>query len=482
VTSGEVFRFGPFEFDGRSKQLLRGGEVVPLSSRHLELLHVLVARAGHIVSKDHLIEAAWPDVAVTDNSVEHAISAIRRVLGQTADTPYIETLARRGYRFMATVTAVERRESDAALEALLAPHRAWIEGRAMLETLARDQIQPARRVFEDVLRHVPNQASAHVGLANACAMQFETTRADAPDLETLGLAVHHAREACRLDPAYGEAWATLGFVLDRSGNHRDAPAASRRAITLEPGNWRHHLRLASVSWGEERLRAAHRTLALLPGCSLAHWLAATVYVARGTFDEAERELIAGLDAASTVAEGPRFSAVGLHWLRGLILLARDQPDAAASEFQRELAGEAHGHLYAREVCAHAWYAIGAVRLQRGDGDAAATAFREALTRVPRHPAARAALNATAPAARATTASDPRERARDAHGADALLARAAELVLMERHADAAALVEVVLNEAPPGSTGWTIPVEPLLDVHRAPETWALVLARLRNRAA
>ena len=67
-------------------------------------------------------------------------------------------------------------------------------------------------------------------------------------------------------------------------------AALSRAVSLEPDNWRHHLRLAAVSWGEARLRAARRTLALLPGCPLAHWLAATVHVARQALDEAEREL------------------------------------------------------------------------------------------------------------------------------------------------------------------------------------------------
>src|SRR4029077_15944600 len=81
---------------------------------------------------------------------------------------------------------------------------------------------------------------------------------------------------------------------DRGGEHLDALAASKRAVTLEPDNWRHHFRLASVSWGEQRLRAAQQTLALLPHFPLAHWLAATVYVARQVFDEAERELDAGL--------------------------------------------------------------------------------------------------------------------------------------------------------------------------------------------
>ena len=65
------------------------------------------------------------------------------------------TDARRGYRFTATVTRLVSRETDASLDALLAPHRAWIEGRAALETLERDRIAHARDVFEGVLRRVP---------------------------------------------------------------------------------------------------------------------------------------------------------------------------------------------------------------------------------------------------------------------------------------------------------------------------------------
>ena len=98
---------------------------------------------------------------------------------------------------------------------------------------------------------VPEHASAHIGLANACVMQFEMTRADpVPDTAALGLAVRHAREACRLDPQSGEAWATLGFVLDRTRGRVDALAAAKRAVALEPDNWRHHFRLACAGWGK----------------------------------------------------------------------------------------------------------------------------------------------------------------------------------------------------------------------------------------
>jgi DNA-binding winged helix-turn-helix (wHTH) protein len=267
VSSGLVYAFGPFRLDTRSNELTRGGERIAISDRHISVLQHLVANAGSIASKEVLITAAWEDVAVTDNSLEQVISALRRLLGDgPGGRPYLETVPRRGYRFAGEVSRLVRRESDQALDALLAPHRAWIEGRAALETFERDQIIPAREAFETALRSASDEPSAHVGMANACMLQFETTRADeSRDTAALAKAVHHAREACRLDAGYAEAWATLGFVLDRTGSRVDALAASRRAVTLEPDNWRHHFRLAFVGWGEERLREARRTLALLPG-------------------------------------------------------------------------------------------------------------------------------------------------------------------------------------------------------------------------
>jgi DNA-binding winged helix-turn-helix (wHTH) protein len=198
-----VLAFGPFQLDLKSRRLLREREPVPLGARQFDLLHVFATRPRQILSKDSLIEAAWRDVAVTDNSLEQAISGLRRLLGPD----YIETHARRGYRFAADVTRSDVRETDDALDALLAPHRMWIEGRAALETLARDQILHARDVFERVVAQVPEQAPAHVGLANACVMQFEMTRTDVePDRRALQVALTHAREACHLDAQYGEAW------------------------------------------------------------------------------------------------------------------------------------------------------------------------------------------------------------------------------------------------------------------------------------
>jgi tetratricopeptide (TPR) repeat protein len=312
-------------------------------------------------------------------------------------------------------------------------------------------------------------------------MQFETTRADpSPDIAVLALAGQHAREACRLDPQSGEAWATLAFVLDRAGNNVDARAAASRAVILEPDNWRHHFRLAYVSWGEERLRAAHRTLSLLPDFPLAHWLAATVHVARQVLSEAERELEAGLASQVSAPAGSRFSSVALHWMLGLIHLSREDRERALEHFERELAHEGDGHLYARECAANTWYAIGAVRLRQNRRDEARIAFENALARVTRHGLAQVGL-AAAGAQSTFTDQAAAEARKSAASIDASLSAAAWLALAGSHAEAAATMNDALAAAASGNAAWLLPIEPLLSVAAHPDAWKSVLARLRSRA-
>jgi DNA-binding winged helix-turn-helix (wHTH) protein len=479
--------FGPFQLDERSMTLHRDGEPLAVPERHARLLFLLANNAGTVISKDALVAAGWGEIAVTDNSVEQVISALRRTLGVRADGGlYIETVPRRGYRFAASVSRVVNRESDAALEALLAPHRAWVEGRAALETLEHKQIAAAETTFAHVLTVAPDYAPAHIGLANAYAFRFEASRVDAtPDVKALTDACRHAREGCRLDPESAEGWATLAFVLHRTSDPNEAIAAARRAVSLEPDNWRHYLRLASVSWGEERLRACSRTLHLMPGLALAHWLAATVHVARQSFAAAERELDAGAAAQDEQRAAPaRFSGVGLHWLRGLVRLRQGDEDAACAAFERELSFERAGHLYGRECCANTWYALGALRLRAHEPDAAVVAFDEALQRVNNHRLSLVARTAITGQAAQDTADHLRSTGaeRSPTTIDQALALAIGHTLHHQHQEAAAIITDMLATAPASATGWIIPVEPLLDVSGHLDVWTHVLAVLRTRAA
>ena len=479
-----VYTFGPFALDGRARYLRRDGEPLPLSDRYLRVLLHLTTHADAVVAKDDLVTAGWGEVAVTDNSLEQAISALRRALGPDPEgQPYVETVPRQGYRLRAVVSRAVSPASNEAIEALLAPHRAWIDGRAALESLKREPILRAREVFSRVVGSMPDEAPAHVGLANACVLQFEMTRADeTPDVDALRVAVHHAREACRLDAEYGEAWATLGFVLERADHHADALAASRRALTLEPDNWRHHLRLSSIAWGEERLRAARRTLALLPGCPLAHWLAATVLVARQRLAEAAGELVAGIAGEPGQGADARFSGVALHWLLGLLHFAKGDESLALEEFERELSSEASGHLYARECCANTWYAIGALHLRHGRTADAAAAFGQAVQRVPKHPMARVGLALTMRPPDSPPVGVGLQASSGSASLAVVLCAAAAHVFRGAPAEAAALVEKALLAAAPGNAAWLLPIEPLLQVDAVPGIWASALASLRTRAA
>ena len=476
--------FGPFELDTLSRRLVRDGEAVAIPDRSVDVLLELVSRPGEVISKDALIEAAWKDVAVTDNSLEQAISALRRTLGRAADAPYIHTLARRGYRFGVPVTRTALRHSTAALEAMLAPYCAFVEGRAALETLERDAIERARRVFEDVVRASPDYPSAHIGLAHALALHVEATRDEnLPDRAAVEQGLHHAGEACRLDPSSAEAWSVLGLIAHQCRDAARAVAATQRAIGLEPDNWRHHLRLAYVTWGEERLRAARRALKLFPGVALAHWLAATVYIARRALAEAEQELVAGAAAQDRQQEGARFRAVGLHLLLGLLRFAQGDEGSAVDEFTRELALADRPHIYTARARANAWCAIAGVRLRQTQTGTAVAALEQVLEIVPGHPVAMAARAAITRDAVAKAALERRLGALRANGAmfEAAFAEATSDALTGQPERAAAILHGALDLQPMDSSGWTIPVDPLLHVGAAAGHWDSLLTLLRSRA-
>ena len=101
------YRFGPFRLDVRERRLSRGDEVIPLRLKVFETLLVLVEHAGHLVTKQELLDTLWPDTTVEENNLNHNVSVLRKALGEPATgQQYIETIPRVGYRFAAPVEAV----------------------------------------------------------------------------------------------------------------------------------------------------------------------------------------------------------------------------------------------------------------------------------------------------------------------------------------------------------------------------------------
>jgi DNA-binding winged helix-turn-helix (wHTH) protein/TolB-like protein len=115
--SGRV-RFGLFDFDAATRELRREGTLVRLQPQPAEVLALLVARAGEVVSRDALREAIWgADTFVDfDRGLNFCIAQIRSALGDSVDSPrFIRTIPKRGYQFFAPVEKVEQIENSDAV-------------------------------------------------------------------------------------------------------------------------------------------------------------------------------------------------------------------------------------------------------------------------------------------------------------------------------------------------------------------------------
>lgn len=100
----EAYEFGPYRIDPVERLLYRGDTHVLLAPKVTSTLLVLVQNAGRMVDKDALIKAVWPDTFVEEGALTRNISLLRRTLGDTGEEAvFIETIPRRGYRFIAPV-------------------------------------------------------------------------------------------------------------------------------------------------------------------------------------------------------------------------------------------------------------------------------------------------------------------------------------------------------------------------------------------
>ena len=104
-----VFCFGPFRLDSEAAELWRGPERVALRSKCFDLLTFLVLNHGKLMSRDALLQRVWSDVIVAESTLSRTITEIREALRDDAGKPqYIETVPRRGYKFIASVMSIDR--------------------------------------------------------------------------------------------------------------------------------------------------------------------------------------------------------------------------------------------------------------------------------------------------------------------------------------------------------------------------------------
>jgi Tol biopolymer transport system component/DNA-binding winged helix-turn-helix (wHTH) protein len=102
--SKHLYEFGPFRLDAGERLLLRDGESVPLMPKSFDLLLALVEHHGHLLEKEELLKLVWPDTFVEEANLSSNISLIRKALGDGENGhKFIETVPKRGYRFVAGV-------------------------------------------------------------------------------------------------------------------------------------------------------------------------------------------------------------------------------------------------------------------------------------------------------------------------------------------------------------------------------------------
>ncbi len=133
-------QFGAFALDRRSGELLKGGARLRLQEGPLRVLQALLDRPGEIVTREELQRHLWPNGTFVDfdNGLNSAVNRLRAALGDRAEKPrFVETVGRRGYRFVAAVSTVDRRQPEPAGPA------------ASTAPLARLAVLPFRQITQD---------------------------------------------------------------------------------------------------------------------------------------------------------------------------------------------------------------------------------------------------------------------------------------------------------------------------------------------
>ena len=169
------YEFGPFRIDASERQLLREGEVIPLTPKVFDVLLVLVQNSGHILSKDEVMKVVWPNTSVEEGNVARNISTLRSALGERSrEGQFIETIPWRGYRFMAAVRKVHEQEHWPAIDSIAVLPFVNCNADARTEYLADG-------ITESLIRNLAQLTRLRVTSRNS-AFRYKNRVADAPTI------------------------------------------------------------------------------------------------------------------------------------------------------------------------------------------------------------------------------------------------------------------------------------------------------------
>jgi len=167
-----IYEFGPFRLNIDEGYLARNDCFVPLTPKAFDLLVALVRKNGSVVKKDELMKELWPDSFVEEGNLTQHVFALRRALGENHGEPqFIETVARRGYRFKAEVNR-GREMAPTVLSASQTPTQIVAEG--LDRASARAWAQTGRELGLHLRRHKLRWFVSVVGAVTVATILVKT--------------------------------------------------------------------------------------------------------------------------------------------------------------------------------------------------------------------------------------------------------------------------------------------------------------------
>src|ERR1700731_1790598 len=169
----DQYEFGAYRLDARSGMLSRDGDHVALPPKVAELLVALVQAAGRVLTREELVQRLWPDTVVEEGSLTSHISLLRKALGEGPKAQdFIETLPKRGYRFVASVKRLASGAGDSSVD------------RAMLVVLPFENLTAGEKydyfsegLTEEMITELARLSPERLGvIARTSAMQFKSTK------------------------------------------------------------------------------------------------------------------------------------------------------------------------------------------------------------------------------------------------------------------------------------------------------------------
>ena len=283
-----TYEFDSYRIDVANRLVFRHDKPLPLTPKAVEILVALIAQHGAIMSKSDLMKIVWPDTIVEDGNLAQNIYLLRKTLDEGSNgTRYVETVARRGYRFVGEVREIRndgqqveftnadrpanqlRTYAPFAAAALLlvglittflvinarnrpsrpvtssAAEQSYLRGRQFWSKQTTPALEEAIQYFNESIRRDQNYAPAYAGLADAYISLSERYDMDRHDTDALAKALAAASQAVGLDERRAEGHAALAVVMQQSEwNWKSAELEFKRAIELDPNYAYAHQRYA----------------------------------------------------------------------------------------------------------------------------------------------------------------------------------------------------------------------------------------------